>query len=78
MTFCLSRDEVIELTGRKRRAGAIAWLTQNGYRFDVAADGWPRVLRAAVEARLMPSAGKRRMAGQEPDFSAYGTPKKAA
>lgn len=78
MSIFLPRDELKELTGCKRRAGAIAWLTHNGYKFDIAADGWPRVLRAAVEARLMPSTGKRRMAGQEPDFSAYDPSKKAA
>ncbi len=44
----LSRAEVVELTGRKTRAGQIAVLARNGVRFLIAADGWPRVLEAAV------------------------------
>ena len=44
----LTRAEVVELTGRKTRAGQIAVLAQNGVRFLIAADGWPRVLEAAV------------------------------
>jgi hypothetical protein len=73
----LSRDELRELTGRHHRSKVIEWLQQNGYRFDEAADGWPRVLTAAVEARLMPTARQRKPT--QPDFSVYGaTPKKVA
>lgn len=78
MGLCLSRDELAEISGRKQRGKIAEWLTANGYRFDVAADGWPRVLRAAVDAKLMPTSGKRAMQRKEPDFSAYGTATKAA
>lgn len=44
----LSRAEVADLTGRKTRAGQIGVLARNGVRFIIAADGWPRVLEAAV------------------------------
>lgn len=77
MSLFLSRDELMDLTGRKIRSKVIAWLTENGYKYDVAADGWPKVLHAAVEARLMPSASKRKTKVQ-PDFTAYESPKKAA
>lgn len=73
----LTRDELMDLTERQQRGKVIAWLRDNGYRYEIAADGWPKVLRAAVDARLMPSAGRRTLK-TEPDFSAYGTPKKAA
>jgi hypothetical protein len=74
----LSRDDLMELTECRQRGKVIAWLGTNGYRFDVAADGWPKVLWAAVEARLMPQDKRRRIGKSEPDFSAYGSPKKAA
>ena len=48
----LTRAEVVELTGRKTRAGQIAVLAQNGVRFIIAADGWPRVLEAALVSWL--------------------------
>jgi hypothetical protein len=78
MALFLSRDELAEISGRKQRGKIAEWLTANGYRFDIAADGWPRVLRAAVDAKLMPTSGKRTMQRKEPDFSAYGTSTKAA
>lgn len=77
MSMFMSRDQLRELSGKHRRSCVIRWLRENGYRYDEAADGWPRVLVAAVEARLMPSARQRKPT--EPDFSAYGpSPKKAA
>ncbi len=78
MNLFLTRDELMELTERKRRAKVAEWLVENGYRFDVASDGWPKVLRSALESRLTPSRGKRPAARNEPDFTAYGSPKKAA
>jgi hypothetical protein len=45
----LTKEELFQLTGYKRRAHIEAWLTQNGFRFVVGGDGWPRVLLAAVE-----------------------------
>ncbi len=47
----LTPAELAELTGRKRPSLQRAWLVQNGYKFDVRADGRPSLLRAAVEAR---------------------------
>lgn len=78
MSLFLSRGELAELSGCKRRSKISAWLAANGYKFEVAADGWPRVLRAALDAKLMPTSGKRTMRKTEPDFTAYGPPKKAA
>lgn len=74
----LDREELRTLSGRHQRAKVIAWLQGNGYRYELAADGWPRVLRAAVEQRLMAEPGKRKVTKIEPDFSVYGSPKKAA
>ena len=76
MSLFLSRDDLRELSGRHQRRKVTEWLRENGYRFDVAADGWPKVLAAAVEARLMPSARKRKPT--EPDFSVYAAPSKKA
>lgn len=74
----LTRDELAEMSGRKQRSKVCEWLAGNGYKFEVAADGWPKVLRAALDARLMPGAGQRTMSRREPDFSAYGKTTKAA
>lgn len=60
MTLCLSRDELIDLSGYKRRSKVASWLTERGYKFEIAADGWPRVLRAAIEQQLMPKGAARK------------------
>lgn len=77
MSLCLTRDEMQELSGCKQRRKVIVWMRDAGYRYDVGADGWPRVLRAAVDAKLMPSR-KQQTAKTEPDFSMYEQTKKAA
>jgi len=46
----LTTKELHKMTGRKRKQPCIRWLTQNGFRFTVSADGWPNVLRSeAIE-----------------------------
>lgn len=69
----LARNELVDLSGCQQRARVCAWLVNNSYQFSVAADGWPRVLRAAMEARLMPGSQRRTMRKSEPDFTAYGS-----
>ncbi len=59
----LSRKEIEALTGYRRPSKQIAWLRKYGFRFFVAADGYPRVLRADLEQPLR----KQRV---EPDLSA--------
>ncbi len=78
MSLFLSRDELIEFSECQQRRKVIAWLTEAGYRFEIAADGWPKVLRAAVEAKLLPSGTRRTLKKTEPDFSVYGQTEKAA
>lgn len=74
----LSRDELRDFSGCKQRGKVSIWLTANGYKFEVADDGWPRVMRAAVEEKLMSSRSKRTIGKTQPDFSAYVTSPKAA
>lgn len=52
--FLLSPAEVEELTGTPQRSRQLRWLRENGYAAEVGADGKVKVLRAAVEARMMP------------------------
>lgn len=78
MSLFLTRDELVEFSGCQRPGKVAEWLTGAGYRFEVAADGWPKVLRAAVESRLLPSSGRRTLKKTEPDLAAYGASKKAA
>lgn len=51
-SLCLSIAELQELSGWQRRHKVTEWLRDNGYKYQVGRDGWPRVLRSAVEQRL--------------------------
>lgn len=48
MSLCLTRAELAELSGRKRRSAIIAWLTARQIPHFLDADGWPKVLRSSV------------------------------
>ena len=48
----LTRNELFEISGYKRASYQIGWLTKNSYPFEVAADGYPRVLTSYVNNRL--------------------------
>lgn len=48
----LTNEELIELTGYKKAAYMPRWLKKNGYRFEIGADGWPKVLRTSVITKL--------------------------
>jgi hypothetical protein len=52
MSIFLTRDEVIELTGRKQRQKQIEQLCFLQLPFVLDALGWPKVLRRAVEREL--------------------------
>lgn len=58
--FLLCPDEVAELTGTPRVTLQLEWLAANGYRAELGRDGRAKVLRAAVEAKMMPSQGRAR------------------
>jgi len=64
----LTDDDLRTLTGRARPSAQLRWLSANGYRHAVAADGRPVVLRAEVEARL--SSGSKTARRTRPDFTA--------
>lgn len=68
MSFTLSPNEVIELTGSPQRTKQLAWFAQAGIPAEVGQDGRVKVLRAAVEARMMPSQHRTR-AKTGPDLS---------
>lgn len=56
----LTIAELIGLTGYKRRSCIVRWLTQNGFAFRIAADGYPRVLEEHVKLQLCAIAAKPR------------------
>jgi hypothetical protein len=68
-SFLLVPAEVEELTGAHRAKGQLEWLAANGYPAEVGKDGKVKVLRAAVEARMMPSQ-PRRKPRTEPNLAA--------
>jgi len=51
-TYTLSREELIEITGRKQKKAQIQLLAKQGIDFLTNADGYPIVLRTVVEAKL--------------------------
>lgn len=57
-TFTLHQAEVEELTGTPRAKLQLSWLSQNGIPAVLGRDGKVKVLRAAVEAKMMPSKGR--------------------
>lgn len=67
--FLLTPAEVEELTGTPRVSLQMEWLAANGFKAELGRDGRAKVLRAAVEARMMP-AGTRSRAKTEPDLAA--------
>ena len=48
----LSRDELMELSGRQRPDAIRRWLDRQRIPYLDGADGWPRVLMAIIEARM--------------------------
>jgi hypothetical protein len=50
--ICLSRAELLEVSGFRRKTRISKWLRQNGFVFVVAADGWPRVDGQHYHARM--------------------------
>lgn len=53
----LTRDEVRELSGYKRRSDQVRWLRDNRYPFELDKDGNPKVPRIAVETRFQIRSG---------------------
>jgi hypothetical protein len=52
MSFCLTPDEIAELTSRTQPAAQRRWLDLYTWRYAVDSDGRPKVLRAYAEVRL--------------------------
>lgn len=52
MSLFLTKDELIELTSYKYNKKQVDWLIDHNYKFDVGADGSPKVLRNYVETLL--------------------------
>jgi hypothetical protein len=48
----LTREEIKQLTGYKIPSAQIRWLQQEEFKFKVAADGYPRVLKSEVEFQM--------------------------
>lgn len=53
----LTRDELRELSGYKRRSDIIRFLTERRYAFELDKDDWPKVPRAVVEKRFQVAQG---------------------
>lgn len=66
----LTKAEIRELTGSTHRAKQAAWFAANGIPCTDDCHGAIVVLRAAVEARLMPKGSTRTPAKTGPDLSA--------
>lgn len=58
MSMFLTRVELADLTGCKRKRNQVAWLVQHGYKFELNAAEEPKVLRTLVEKKMGMSAPK--------------------
>lgn len=65
----LTDSDIAELTGYKRPTAQRKWLLRNGYRFEVRADGRPRVMVAEAERHML---GKAQTKRHEPNWGALG------
>ncbi len=61
----LSNAQLEEMTGYKQHAAQAAWLSDNGYSFDLRSDGRPNVLVDQVRERQLKSFKRK----PEPDLS---------
>lgn len=67
----LSQAELAELSGRKLKAGQVAWLKANKYLYEINANGHPKVSRQYVQLRLGGAAASQAARlSSEPDFGA--------
>lgn len=64
----LTTDQLAEMTGYKNRKKQADWLSENGYEFDIRADGRPNVLIDQVRERQCKGATARTPA--EPNLAA--------
>ena len=48
----LTDAELIELTGYTKQWFVRKWLDAHGYKYEIARNGWPRVLRSSVTDKL--------------------------
>lgn len=55
--LCLSRDELKEISGYKRKTDIAIWLRENKYAFELDKDDWPKVPRRVYEARFQVMTG---------------------
>ena len=48
----LTREEINQLTGYRIPSAQIRWLRSEEFKFKIAADGYPRVLKSEVEFQM--------------------------
>lgn len=77
MSLCLTKAELVELTGWKRKKTQAKWLDEQGISYWIGGDGSPRVLRESI----LPKDMKQRRT--KPNFDALNgqtqkTPSRAA
>jgi hypothetical protein len=70
MALTLTKDELIELTGKKRATAMARWLQFNGFSFRIGADGYPRVDRGHYQRVMSGGSVAAAPRHTEPDFEA--------
>ncbi len=70
----LTREEVIRITGRRRKSAQCKWLRDNGIKFKPNALGHPQIGRAYYDQ--LAGAGSTRRQAAEPDWSALNRSKR--
>lgn len=67
--ICLSKAELLEVSGYRRPSSVSTWLRKNGFNFRVGADGWPRVDREHYHA-VMGSSPPKTLTKSAPNIAA--------
>ena len=74
MKTFLTDEELVELTGARRKSNQIRWLTQHRYPHETNANGAPKVLRCYLERRLADIEPDHWRAGADAWFIAAANP----
>jgi hypothetical protein len=65
--FCLTSEEIAEITDARTRALQIAWFDSHGWTYELSRLGNPKVARSYAEQKM--GVGRGATAAAEPDFS---------
>jgi len=78
MQICLTKEEIVEITGCKTKKTQLRWFSARGFCTETRADGMPIITRKHFEWKMGGLQGNATDddLGPEPDFEALDAPEK--